>query len=149
MGTITLAGDIVHMNSGIICHQVNCRGVMGAGLARNIREEYPKVYKDYMLAYQAGHLQLGNVVISKIKKHLYIASICGQNDYGRNVSNQYTDYKAITEGLERVQKFSNDNKVCPIYVPHHMGCGLGGGEWHMILNCIHMATTNTIIVQKF
>ena len=28
----------------LVCHQVNCRGVMGSGLALQIRERYPVVF---------------------------------------------------------------------------------------------------------
>ena len=31
----------------IICQQVNCAGVMGAGLAKQIRAKYPVVYSEY------------------------------------------------------------------------------------------------------
>ena len=30
-------GDILHTEADVICHQVNCKGVMGAGLAKQIR----------------------------------------------------------------------------------------------------------------
>lgn len=31
----------------VVCHQVNCKGVMGAGLAKQIREKHPEVYEAY------------------------------------------------------------------------------------------------------
>ena len=34
-------------NIDILCHQVNCQGVMGAGLAKQIRSKYPEVYEQY------------------------------------------------------------------------------------------------------
>ena len=40
------------MESGcnIICHQVNCQGVMGSGIAKQVREKYPNVYNSYKKA---------------------------------------------------------------------------------------------------
>lgn len=149
MPSVTMIGDIFNIHSGIICHQVNCRGIMGAGLALNIRKKYPKVYDDYMAAYKAGHLDLGNIVITPVGERLYIASICGQDGFGRDKRMVYTDYTAVSEGLEKVQKFADDNQVRPVYVPHHMGCGLANGAWHMMLQVIHMYTTNAIIIEKF
>jgi len=29
-------------------HQVNCKGVMGGGIAKQIKERYPLVYKTYL-----------------------------------------------------------------------------------------------------
>ena len=34
----------------IICHQVNCKGVMGAGLAKQIRDKWPVVFDEYKTA---------------------------------------------------------------------------------------------------
>lgn len=31
----------------VVCHQVNCMGVMGAGLAKQVRNRYPGVYRAY------------------------------------------------------------------------------------------------------
>ena len=31
----------------IVCHQVNCKGVMGAGLAKQIRDTCPGVFDSY------------------------------------------------------------------------------------------------------
>lgn len=40
-------GDILQASEDIIGHQVNCQGVMGAGLAKQIRNKYPHVYDEY------------------------------------------------------------------------------------------------------
>jgi O-acetyl-ADP-ribose deacetylase (regulator of RNase III) len=39
--------DILSVENGIICQQVNCMGVMGAGLAKKIAQKYPIVKKEY------------------------------------------------------------------------------------------------------
>jgi len=41
-------GNILDAQHGIIGHQVNCRMVMGAGLAKQIRGKYPRVYTEYV-----------------------------------------------------------------------------------------------------
>ena len=47
-----LRGDITTLpennsHDTIICQQVNCMGVMGAGLAAQIRRKWPNVYNEY------------------------------------------------------------------------------------------------------
>ena len=32
-------GDILHTEADVICHQVNCKGVMGAGLAKQSKRK--------------------------------------------------------------------------------------------------------------
>ena len=39
-----IKGDILNVTEGIIVQQVNCFGVMGAGLAKQIRDKWPSVY---------------------------------------------------------------------------------------------------------
>lgn len=39
--------DIFDMNVDIIGHQVNLYGIMGGGIAREIRERFPDVYEEY------------------------------------------------------------------------------------------------------
>ena len=40
-------GDILKAEEKVIIHQTNCLGIMGGGLAKQIREQHPKVYKEY------------------------------------------------------------------------------------------------------
>ena len=39
--------DLLSSKERIIVHQVNCRGVMGAGIAKQIKEKWPDVYTSY------------------------------------------------------------------------------------------------------
>lgn len=52
-----IEGDILTVTHGIIAHQCNCRGVMGAGLALQVRNKYSKVYSEYIDAYKEGKLK--------------------------------------------------------------------------------------------
>lgn len=40
-------GDVLNTDCWIIAHQVNCQGVMGGGLARQIKDRYPDAYINY------------------------------------------------------------------------------------------------------
>ena len=40
-------GDVLRSRAMYICHQVNCMGVMGAGIAKQIKAMYPEVYEEY------------------------------------------------------------------------------------------------------
>ena len=43
-----IKGNILNATEGIIVQQVNCMGVMGAGLAKQIRDKWPSVYNRYL-----------------------------------------------------------------------------------------------------
>ena len=40
-------GDIFKGDETFKVHQVNCKGAMGAGIARQVRNDYPEVYDSY------------------------------------------------------------------------------------------------------
>jgi len=43
-----IIGDILDITEGVICHQVNCQKVAGAGLALAIRKKYPNWYDHFL-----------------------------------------------------------------------------------------------------
>ena len=134
--------NILKIKSGIICHQVNCKGVMGAGFAYKIRKKWPKAYNHYMRAYTSDCLNLGNVIFTKIKGDLVIAHCCGQFNYGRD--KKYTNYEAIKECLIKVKGFSDEN-LLQVYIPYKMGCALGGGDWKHVEKIISEIVPNSVI----
>jgi O-acetyl-ADP-ribose deacetylase (regulator of RNase III) len=143
-----LQGDIFDIKEGIICHQVNCMGKMGAGIALAIRKMFPQVYSDYMAAYQLGKLQLGHVIFTPIiSGKLIIASLCGQHRYGRD--KQYTDYAAVEKCLARVNEYNNwHNGKLPIHIPYKMGCVNAGGNWNVMVSTINGIIPHAIVVRK-
>ncbi len=140
----TVKGDILTAERGIICHQVNCQGKMGAGIALKIRQKWPVVYEDYIRAYGDHQLVLGVVIFSTIiTNQLYVASICGQIYYGRG--KRYTEYPAVGTGLGIVNTFAGGMSL-PVYIPYGMGCSLAGGNWNEMLNVIEQTLQNATIV---
>lgn len=76
-------GDITNAKENIICHQVNCQGVMGSGVAKALFTKYPQMRKDYF-EYYNNHREsylpenfLGHVILTKIAEQQWIASIFG------------------------------------------------------------------------
>lgn len=58
-------GNLLDSNCDYICHQVNCKGVMGAGIAKQIRDRWPWVFISYHAYCNRHHrdpkLMLGEV----------------------------------------------------------------------------------------
>lgn len=121
-------GDILTSNADVICHQVNCKGVMGAGLAKQIKSKYPKVYEQYRdrCYYAVGNL-LGINQYIQVDDDKWIANLFCQNNYGRDKC--YTDYTALQESLKSLKE---DMGVCTIAIPYGIGCGLAGGDWVIV-----------------
>ena len=140
--------NILNVKQGIIVHQVNCQGVMGAGLALALRRKYPQMYTSYMKVcsmYTSEQL-LGKVQMIKISDDLTICNFFAQLNYG--TGKVQTNYDAFEKCLEKLAfKTGSDT---PIYIPYKIGCGLAGGDWEIIkeLLDIYLYDHKVIICRK-
>lgn len=134
-------GDILDITRGIICHQVNCRHVMGAGLAAAIRKKYPRHYADYVS--RVPHL--GGLVFTQVSNDLYIVGIYGQRDIGTH--QRQTDYEALEKGLIAAGAFAKSIGL-PLYLPYGIGCGLAGGDWNVVSGIIERVLPTATLIRK-
>lgn len=127
-----IKGDILNVTEGIIVQQVNCKGVMGAGLAKQIRDKWPSVYNRYLdkVYYSPKNEDLlGMTVWNKVDTNLFVASIFGQYDYGHGT--KFTIYPALFKGLDYVFGMAETDQI-PVHIPKGLGCGLAGGNWDFV-----------------
>lgn len=120
--------NIVKAEESVIAHQVNCKGVMGSGVARAIRNKFPEVYDEYRKFLSNTNDVLGYVqyvVIPREKK--IIANLFAQDNYGYD--KQYTDYDALESCFLNLAHKS----LVPIAMPYKIGCGCGGGDWDNVV----------------
>lgn len=131
-------GNILDAKEDIICQQVNCRGMMGSGLAKQIVNKYPEIYAPYKKYSRTTLIadQLGSVFYVKTSDGKIIANLFGQIDYG--IDKQYTDYEALNKALQtlRADIISDGSMNYSIAIPYGIGCGLGGGEWLVVSDII-------------
>lgn len=133
-------GDILTPNKEerqvMVCHQVNCKGVMGAGLAKQVKKTHPFIYfayKEKCREIKAGAGGLGDVQFRTASARFgyVVANIFGQDDYGRG--KLYTDYNALRKALEEI---AESFPSYTIRIPYFMGCGLAGGDWNIVSQII-------------
>ena len=136
--------DLLTTTADYIVHQVNCQGVMGAGLAYQIRQQYPKlysIYKSYCTLYAPTDL-LGRVFI-----HDNVINVFGQLTYGRDKSIVYTDYTALRNAFTRIHCYLPTNQS--LAFPYGFGCGLANGDWNTVLALItDCFPTRTVYICK-
>ena len=145
-----IKGDLLNSDANIICHQVNCKGIMGSGLAVQIKNKYPEVFEDYKehigkyIYSQENVGLLGSVNLSSIGPNRYIANIFGQWDYGRNNKIVYTNYAALRRAFEDLKDYAERHNYS-ISLPYKIGCGLANGSWSIVYNLIKKIFGNTNI----
>lgn len=137
-------GDLLKIEDGIIAHQCNCRGVMGAGVARRIRRRWPQVYKEYREAYTRKQLTLGDINTVRVTENLYVVNLLGQDGYGRG--SRRTDYNAVAQAFTSLHKLVEIyNKQ--IYIPYLMGCVNAGGKWEIYSKIVDTYCPDVIAVR--
>ena len=142
--------DLTKSKADIICHQVNCHGKMGSGVAKSIREKFPTVYNMYTDICFNKKQVLGNVQIvclSDIERNTfsnqYVANMFAQNRYGYDGA-RYTDYEAFYNCLETIKRFAKEHyAVKSIAFPYRIGCDRGGANWKIIFTMIYEVFKNT------
>ncbi|WP_017293043.1 hypothetical protein [Geminocystis herdmanii] len=129
--------DILAVDKGIIVHQVNCRKVMGAGLAKQIATKHPKVKREFLAKRE---WKLGDVQFIKVAPELVVCNLAGQYTFGTE-QKRYTNYDALRTGFEKVLNEALYIKH-NIFLPSEIGCRLGGGDWQQVLHIIYSVFIN-------
>lgn len=145
-----IKGDLFTTDADVICHQVNCQGVMGSGVAKQVKEKYPKAYKEYKeicrhafccndenYPFKIFNL-LGYVQIVETQDKI-IANLFCQLNYGYN-GKRYTNYEAIYEAFEFLNNQFEQNVTFAF--PYKIGCDRGGGNWDIILKMMEVVFKN-------
>lgn len=134
MSIKVIDGDLFDATAPIICHQVNCQGKMGSGVAKQICAKYPAVYRQYMYL-------CGDKSPSELLGHaqfIYgtdkiVVNMFAQDKYGYDGC-RYTDYPAFTQCLHGIAKKVASGET--IAMPYKIGCGLAGGDWNTVYGLI-------------
>lgn len=123
--------NILNASDDIILQQVNCRGVMGLGLANAIYEKWPNVRSEYKMYCQGKTPRdlLGDVQYVKVCDNKIVANIFGQLDYGHDKDVVYTSYTALSEAFKKIAADYGDHSIA---IPCYIGCGLGRGQWQVV-----------------
>ena len=137
--------DITTVTSGTIVHQVNCKGVMGSGVAKTIRNQWPVVFSEYKKFIKNNLSPLGHLNFVKIDPDLYVVNLFGQLDYNKPgiEFKTHTDYGAWSSAMARLQ-IQRNKLPNPIYFPYMVGCDRGGGDWIKISGIIEMFIPDVI-----
>ncbi len=125
--------DLLHIQADVLVHQTNCQGVMGAGIAKTIRQKLlsKNQFLEYVRLCQTYHGKLlGNVQWNPLPDKRRVANLFGQNYYGRD--RRYTDYDAVRKGLQNIERNMRKHHLSSVAIPDHMGCNNAGGDWNEV-----------------
>lgn len=118
-------GDIFTTDCNYIVHGCNSRGTMGAGVAKLIRQKYPKAYQDYIDVYNNNGLILGDFYCSEQPDGKVIINAITQENYGTD--RVQVSYWAIANVFRNLNLCGIKKLALP-----KIGAGLAGGDWDVI-----------------
>jgi O-acetyl-ADP-ribose deacetylase (regulator of RNase III) len=127
----------------IIVQGCNCFNNMGSGIAKQIKERYPKAYLADQLTQKADVTKLGKFTQAHISHRM---GLNGDNFMNSNftIINAYTqysygfekvhlDYVALGNVFKQIKLLYDMNPQAPARIGIPMiGAGLAGGDWELI-----------------
>lgn len=123
--------DLLMIECGVVAHGCNCQGVMGAGLAKVLREQYPSIFKEYttLCTNKSPEELLGRAQMVSVSKNLMIANCFTQLSYGRDKT--HAEANAVYDALYSLCDWMKSRREFgTVYLPK-IGCGLGGLNWEL------------------
>jgi O-acetyl-ADP-ribose deacetylase (regulator of RNase III) len=116
-------GDLFAMDVDAIGHGVNCKGLMGAGIAKPFREKFPLMYEEYALMCQAKDFHPGDVFKYYVGDGRWVYNLASQNKPGADA-----DLGWLMQAAHTMMVHAHRYGVQEIALPQ-IGCGIGGLDY--------------------
>lgn len=117
--SLVLNGEI-----DVMLHVCNDAGVMGSGIALEVKNRIPEAY----LAYKNS----SNYNLGTISACSSVINCVSQRGYGSGI--RHLDYEALYVSLEKSKYHLEEmDGVVNIGIPYHMGSDRAGGNWGVVL----------------
>ena len=146
-------GNLLNAEEKYTIQSVNCQGVMGSGVAKQIRNKWNKVYENYKTICDNIKTQgsatselLGYTQFVIVDVDKTVINLFGQDRYG--LDKRHTNYIALIEGMIDILNRVDGN----IALPYKMGCDRGGADWnkfYSVLECLAEDFKYDIVIYKF
>lgn len=129
-------GDMLTVKKGILVHGCNAQGVMGGGIAKQVKEMYPACFEEYrmdlLMRAHAGYNALGHNIPHVVSEELIIINAITQDRYG--TEKRHVDYAAVQRCFTQIVQFAHDEDY-HVHYPQ-VGAGLAGGDWEILNDII-------------
>lgn len=107
-----------------IGHGVNCRGVMGAGIAAVFKARYPEMYKRYVIMCRYGILRAGGAYVYEPDANPIIFNLASQDEPGPDAREKWYA-QSLVAALETPEVTQNWHPDYTVGLPL-IGAGIGG-----------------------
>jgi O-acetyl-ADP-ribose deacetylase (regulator of RNase III) len=144
-----IKGDLIHLAQegqfDLIIHGCNCFCTMGAGIAKQIRSQFPQAWEADLATQSGDRSKLGSyskACINTPSGRLHVINAYTQYHYSGD--GVLVDYDAVTKVFTALKnQFHGQRMGYP-----QIGAGLAGGDWKIISEIIDSALdgeTHTLV----
>lgn len=123
MGLKYVEGDILDAKTQVVVNTVNCKGVMGKGLALQFKKKHPQMYDDYRLKCEKGEITIGHLDLYKGIPRYWILNFPTKKHWRNKSKLEY-----IEKGLQEFKEKYEEWGITSIAFPR-LGCQQGGLNW--------------------
>lgn len=132
-----------------VLHCCNCQGVMGSGIAAQIKDKYPIAHQAYLNHQETIGLELGTISFSMVggdAKSIatrYVFNLHAQNLFG--AGSRFVNYEALYEAMERARDIivRNLGGHGTVGVPYNMAAFRAGGDFRIVETMLEVIFENT------
>ena len=140
-----VTGDIFESGVDVLVNPVNCVGVMGAGLAREFKRRWPKMFREYKTRCATDRLSFGRVLLWEMPsvdgRERWIANVPTKNHYSNpsTLAGVGLSLHALRFHIDTMWAIDGrEDSQGPTVAMPALGCGLGGLEFHRVLTLIRL-----------
>jgi O-acetyl-ADP-ribose deacetylase (regulator of RNase III) len=126
-----VSGDLFinRYNAQAFAHGCNCKGAMGAGIAKDFRQQYPKMYEEYRQLCKSRPRQFnpGDLFLWEEHDKPSVFNLATQEDYWHHRATCDT----IEKALKTMKEQADEKGIRSIALPR-IGAGYGGLSWDKV-----------------
>ena len=129
----SVKGDLIKMalegQFDVIIHGCNCHCTMGAGIAKIIRNTFPRAYEADLKTAKGSRAKLGTISFASAEhSHHTLTVVNAYTQFDYQGGGVLVDYDAVRAVMRRVKsQFAGQRIGYP-----KIGAGLAGGDWDVI-----------------
>ena len=128
-----VVGDLIESGEPVIAHGCNTVGVMGAGIARAVKDKWPEVYDQYDASCADGTFDAGSAQRCVGDDDRTVYNLGTQRNPGASAT-YWLVFLSFANMFESMKTWGHDRVAIP-----RIGCGIGGLEWSGVAAAIDSA----------
>ena len=106
--------DALSIEKGYIVHAVNCKGVVGGGIAKQVKNTFPETFEAYSsVCKEFGNFMLGMCALTDGRENVTVANLFTSDGYGAQVDSP--------ESILQATKFAVYDFYNSIFISNHVG----------------------------